>query len=85
MPLANAPRRWGGICKWDGTSAPTVTVQPRLLDLQGYDSNGQYFGRGLPLYCVTDEEGDMNFFVRAEGMDHARELVLERVPTCQFA
>lgn len=85
MTLAKDPRRWGGICQWDGVSSPMVTIQPRLLDPYGYDSSGRYFGNGLSLYCVTDEEGDMEFFIRADDLDHARDLVLERVPTCRFS
>lgn len=43
------------------------------INRQGYDSNGQYWGTGNPLYCASDDESQMIF--RARDRVHAKECV----------
>jgi hypothetical protein len=36
------------------------------LDNGGYDPNGTYFGTGVPLYWCSNEEGTVDFMIRAK-------------------
>ncbi len=49
----------------------------RLTDGGCYDNGGAYWGRGLPLYRVAGEfEGEeIEFFLRANNRDHAKEQI----------
>lgn len=49
------------------------------LNRQGYDSQGRYFGRGLPLYRFEYQDASGKYFngeLRAVGRDDAKARVL---------
>ena len=50
------------------------------LNNGGYDSNGTYFGIGAPLYWCANDDGDIDFMLRAYDRADAREQVLARYP-----
>lgn len=50
------------------------------LDVQNYDVNGTYFGTGLPLYWCANEDGTIDYIIRAPSRAHARSAVLGRYP-----
>jgi hypothetical protein len=60
---------------------PRFYVQRLKINRQGYDSQGVYWGAGLPVYLVTPEAGGETLAVRARTVGQARakaELELRR-------
>lgn len=51
-----------------------------VLDRQGYDNGGAYWGRGAPIYAAIDHDGNMQT-VRADSRELAA-LALEIPPAC---
>jgi hypothetical protein len=60
--------------------AGRVHVRRVRLSNGGYDRNGTYFGIGRPLYWAANEEGDIDFMLRATSRSEARKNVLARYP-----
>lgn len=50
------------------------------INSQGYDCNGTYFGVGEPLYWCANDEGTVDFMLRALDREDARKLVLQDYP-----
>jgi len=56
------------------------------LDSGGYDPGGAYWGYGKPLFlCYTNDQDsdDVQYFLRADSRDHAKDQILEMVD-CRF-
>jgi len=54
------------------------------IDVQGYDSNGTYFGTGNPLYWCSNEDGDIDYMLRAHHREQAKNIVLKKYPNARF-
>jgi hypothetical protein len=78
------PRRGAALgrptIKGDSAFAGRLYLRKVRLDMGGYDVNGTYFGAGKPLYWCADDEGEIDFMLRAFDRHEARELVLEQYP-----
>lgn len=42
------------------------------IDRQGYDKRGRYWGVGQKLYYVSDEDGGIDKYVRADSASEAK-------------
>jgi len=79
------PRRGAAMGRASVTDAPKdydgkIGLRRVYLNTGGYDSNGTYFGHGDPLFWAANEDGDIDFMLRAYNRDKARELVLAKFP-----
>lgn len=63
----------------DDYSGPLALRYTRL-NSGGYDRLGTYFGAGKNLYWCGNEEGTIDFMLRAYDRKDAREQVLKRYP-----
>ena len=54
-----------------------VSLRKVRLNQGGYDSKGEYFGIGMPLYVYTFEDGTRihERYLRAETREKAKELI----------
>lgn len=92
---ANDPKGWcGDPSRGAALGRPTVkgapadfagkiTVQRVHLDQGGYDRNGTYFGSGEgtePLYWCADEEGTIDYCLRAKDLESAKRKVSADYP-----
>ena len=91
----NDPKGWqGDIKRGAALGRPSITKldrnavvrlylrKVRLVD--GYDTNGTYFGSGRPLYWVANDSGEVDFMIRANDREEAREQVKELYPNAKF-
>lgn len=90
------PRGWcGDIRRGAALGRPTVRDESRdysgkvylrrvSLDSGGYDPNGTYFGHGEPLYWAANEDGTIDFMVRAVSRTRAKAIVHESYPNARF-
>ena len=53
-----------------------LDVERIVINRQGYDSHGRYWGVGQKLYRVTDSGGFVNKYIRAKDAKTARLMVL---------
>ena len=86
------PQGWcGDPSRGAALSRPTIKNEPasytgRLslrrirLNAGGYDANGTYFGTGTPLYWCANEEGTVDFMLRAPSRDAALYKIRESYP-----
>jgi len=51
-----------------------LRVERIPISRQGYDSRGQYWGVGKPLYYIVDVDTQIDVFVRADSAKQAREI-----------
>ena len=58
------------------TEGERVHCQRVLIDSQGYDRGGHYWGSGEPLYFVFQPCGDLRVFIRASSNKAAKLQVL---------
>jgi hypothetical protein len=73
---------------------PTITDEPKdyagklsvqRVRLNGdYDKNGTYFGHGQPLYWCANEEGTVDFMLRARDRDDAAAQVRKDYPNAKI-
>lgn len=87
----NDPRGWCGDPS-RGAALGRATIQDESTEyadklyikrvrLHGdYDSNGTYFGQGAPLYWVSNDEGTVDYVLRASCRASARDIVLKDYP-----
>jgi hypothetical protein len=63
-----------------------LSLQRVRLDSGGYDSGGAYWGQGAPLYRAADDAGlgEVTLFIRARDREHAKALVLAKLPNACF-
>jgi hypothetical protein len=54
------------------------TAKRVRLDRGGYDSSGQYFGSGAPLYEIDNEDERFTGYVRAHSSAEAKEEAIKR-------
>lgn len=54
-----------GTYKGPADYAGRITLRRVHLDSGGYDTNGTYFGHGMPLYWYACEDGDIDGMLRA--------------------
>lgn len=90
------PKGWcGNPSRGAALGRPTVMDAPKdfsgrlfvsrvRLDSGGYDKNGTYFGAGPPLYWVASEDGDIDFMLRANSREDARESALREYPNAKI-
>lgn len=64
----------------DENYAGKIFLMRVRLNQGGYDRNGTYFGTGAPLYWCANEEYTIDFILRANSRESARELVLKKYP-----
>lgn len=75
------PREWNG---------RIYLRRVRMRDHGDYDYLGTYWGANIggigDLYWCAhhDDEGDIDFVVRAQNREHAKQLVLEELPKARF-
>ena len=94
----NDPRGWGGDpTRGAALGRPTVdadnpntftgklTIKRTKIDSGGYDKNGTYFGIGNPLFWVSDDDGDVDYMIRAYDREEARNKVLGKYPKAKVA
>lgn len=86
------PKGWGGDpSRGAALGRPTIKdegedysgrlfLREMRIDHQGYDKNGTYFGVGKPLYWCANDEGTVDFMLRASDRSTAREEVLKEYP-----
>lgn len=60
------------------------TLRRVRLDNGGYDSLGTYWGHGEPLYWVANEEGSIDYNIRASSRDAAKAEVRFSYPKARF-
>lgn len=58
-------------------SAGRLYAERIRIDRRGYDPSGRYWGRGAPLYRVSDPDGEIDVYVRALSAASARRRVQE--------
>lgn len=93
------PKGWcGDITRGAAMGRPTVQREPReyagrlhlrrvRLDSGGYDKNGTYFGTGagtMPLYWCANDEGTVDFMLRAATRDTAIHNVRLEYPNARI-
>lgn len=84
------PRRGAALGRPHVMSAPRdfagrLFISRVRLDAGGYDKNGTYFGHGPPsLYWVASEDGDIDFMLRANSREDARESALREYPDAKI-
>jgi hypothetical protein len=61
-----------------------LRLQQCPLNQGGYDSGGAYWGTGLPIYRVADDDGDIEYWIRASDRDDAKATVREKYPNARF-
>ena len=54
------------------------------IDSGGYDCNGTYFGLGAPLYWCASQDGSIDYMLRADDREHAKQQVREKYPHARF-
>lgn len=64
-------------------SAGPLYLRRIRLNSGGYDSGGAYWGLGLHLYWVADQDGNSRFF-RASDRDSAKAKILAGWPGATF-
>lgn len=57
-----------------------IYIERVRLDRGGYDSRGQYWGVGEPLYRYGDDSGAIDGYVRAHDRKDAKERIRYRSP-----
>ena len=95
----NAPQGWGGDPKRGaalGRASIDLSVDEAQnfkgklhlrqvkLDAGGYDSNGTYFGHGHQLYWCANEDGTVDFVLRAHSREDAKSKVHNTYPGARF-
>ena len=65
--------------------AGKLTLRRVCIDDGGYDQNGTYFGDGEPLWWCADEEGEIDFMLRATDREAAAAEVREHYPRAEVA
>ena len=60
-----------------------LSLKRSYLNSGGYDKNGTYFGSGAPLYWCANEEGTIDFMLRASDRCEARKKVLKEYPNAK--
>ena len=93
----NDPGGWGGdpargaalgrndIHDEPKTYEGVLKVERVKIDADGYDPNGTYFGIGSPLFWVSNEEGSIDYVLRATDKANAKDKVKRRYPQVSFA
>lgn len=88
----NDPKGWcGDPRRGAALGRPTIQDEPKdykgrlflwhiRLDVGGYDKNGTYFGSGKRLYWCANEEGTVDYMLRADDRANARVEVLRYYP-----
>lgn len=66
----------------DGSAGPIYLRRIRLNG-GGYDQGGAYWGLGMPLWYVEDQDGNSHFF-RASGREAAKARLLSDFPDVRF-
>lgn len=73
---------------WRGAPTDATPRKFRLAHMRlnggGYDSGGAYWGAGLRLYQVSDDSGDVCYYIRAHDRTQARTLVQARYTAARF-
>lgn len=54
------------------------------LNRGGYDSRGEYFGVGAPLWSASDDNGEFYEMFRAANRKAARQMLLDEFPNMRF-
>lgn len=85
MRRGEAIAHWGGTHDLPEDTTEWLSVRRVRLNFGGYTSSGRYFGIGSPLYHVTDEEGDVDFWIRARSRGAALAIVRDIYPYARFA
>jgi hypothetical protein len=90
----NDPKGWGGDPKrgaalgrpsiHEGFIEGKMVLRRIRLDRGGYDSNGTYFGVGMPLYWYADEGGSVDDVLRAPDRASAKAEILKKYPKARF-
>lgn len=93
---ANDPRGWcgdpsrgaamgrGSYHAEDKNAPVKLFLRKVRLDSGGYDSNGTYFGRGLPLYWAASADNEVDYMLRAQSRAAAKALVWKDYPEAYF-
>lgn len=68
----------------DRSNGIPLQIERIRLNSGGYTSFGRYFGQGDPLFHVTDDEGDVDFHVRAADRNAAKREVLRMYPQAKL-
>lgn len=61
-----------------------VSLQRVRINQGGYDDTGSYWGVGQPLYRYSDEDGEIDNYVRAYNREDAKAVITARYPNAQF-
>lgn len=100
----NDPEGWGGDpSRGAALGRPTIKKAPKdfsgkltlrrvRLNSGGYDKNGTYFGQGAPLFWCANEDGSIDFMLRAGSTswsyeqirEAAKEIVRKDYPKARF-
>lgn len=54
------------------------------LNKGGYDTDGSYWGTGLPLYYYTCEERCLYKYIRAYDREDAKRIIMKEYPSARF-
>jgi hypothetical protein len=61
-----------------------LTLRLVVIDSDGYDPLGTYFGRGQPLWWCASQNGAIDFVLRASDLEAAKAEVRSRVKGARF-
>lgn len=84
-PKRGAAMGRGGIYEASTDCNDKCVLRRVYLDSGGYDCNGTYFGIGEPsLYWCANNDGTIDFVLRAFSRGYAKILVRKRYPNARF-
>lgn len=66
------------------TPASRLYLRRVRVDQGGYDALGTYWGIGAPLWWCADDDGEVDFVLRAADRARAKDIVREQYPDARF-
>lgn len=85
MRRAEAISYWGGTHDLPADTTERLSVRRVRLNKFGETPSGRYHGIGAPLYNVSDDYGNVDFYVRASSRSGALAIVRDIYPRARFA
>lgn len=71
---------FGRESRYSGETEPKLELQRVMLDADGYDSGGAYWGRSSNLWRYASKSGEDTDYLRADSRQQAEQAILERFP-----
>lgn len=76
-------RYWGGH-RGEPDFSGKLRIRSVRLNRGGYDTYGQYFGEGEPVFLIESDDGEISHHVRAPNRSKAKAIAREMYPLARF-